>query len=368
MYFIDASELCDETGQKVDRRSQFLDYSKTQLTPDDLSEIYGSMITPDDCTSHPQEVREVIEFSKQLKQPSRQSLQQYIDDNVTIHKEDPTTYYKRLYPFGQGTYGTVYRAERQGKLYAIKVCHENCNFGHIKSEVAIQTRTIHPNIVNIYETYYFENKLWIVMEYMNCGSLTNLIATDVAFPEGAIAYVCQQVLLALLAMHKNNEIHRDIKSENILLDSEGAIKISDFGAAAILTIGQNYRQSLVGTPLWMAPELIKHKEYGNRVDIWSLGITALEMAEGYPPYADVQDTMKAMVQIISHDSPALANPAEWSPEFNDFLGYALALNPEQRFSAKLLLDHPFINKAYTKKQFKMFIRLSYEYSAKNWQT
>ena len=198
------------------------------------------------------------------------------------------------------------------------------------------------------------------MEYMDAGSLADLLDTQVAFPEEAIAYVAKEVLKGLLEMHKNHEIHRDIKSVNILLDSSGHVKIADFGGAVILTQEESKRNSLVGTPHWMAPELIKRVNYDVSVDIWSLGITVLEMADGYPPHSDVNDSMKAMLKIITECAPSFQDPTIWSQEFHDFLGGMLEKDVNDRMSAYMLLKMPFLNKAYTSEQFSQFIKLSYD--------
>lgn len=160
------------------------------------------------------------------------------------------------------------------------------------------------------------------MAYMDAGSLADLLDTQVAFPEEAIAYVTREILTGLLFMHRHHEIHRDIKSVNILLDKDGHVKIADFGGAVILTQEDSKRTSLVGTPHWMAPELIRRIPYTEAVDIWSLGITVLEMAEGEPPYSDVNDGMKAMLKIVTEPAPFL-HDMNWSANFQDFVGCML---------------------------------------------
>ena len=115
----------------------------------------------------------------------------------------------------------------------------------------------------------------------------------------------------------------DIKSVNILLDHDGHVRIADFGGAVVLTREATSRTSLVGTPHWMAPELIRRTPYQDSVDIWSLGITVLEMADGVPPYSDIHDGMKAMLKIVTEGAPALRDPSSWSPEFNEFVNSML---------------------------------------------
>ena len=122
------------------------------------------------------------------------------------------------------------------------------------------------------------------MELMDAGCLTEILGPDINFPESHIAYVCKCILQALDYLHRNNKLHRDIKSDNVLLSSKGTIKLADVGFAVGLTQEEDRRKSVVGTPFWMAPELIRGIAYDGSVDIWSLGITALEMADGEPPY------------------------------------------------------------------------------------
>ena len=160
---------------------------------------------------------------------------------------------------------------------------------------------------------------------MNAGSLADLLDTQVAFPEEAIAYVTKEVLEALKYMHRHHQIHRDIKSVNIMLDTEGHVKLVDFGGAAVLTKEQSKRNSLVGTPHWMAPELIRGDGYTDKVDVWSLGITALEMANGEPPHYH-KKPLKALLLITTSPSPTVANPEKWSDSFQDFLAHALAVD------------------------------------------
>ena len=176
---------------------------------------------------------------------------------------------------------------------------------------------------------------------MNAGSLADLLDTQVAFPEEAIAYVTKEVLEALKYMHRHHQIHRDIKSVNIMLDTEGHVKLVDFGGAAVLTKEQSKRNSLVGTPHWMAPELIRRIPYNDSVDIWSLGITV-------------------MLKIVTDCAPFFQDPFAWSEDFQNFLGAMLEKDPANRMSATQLSQHKFLQRAYTREQFAQFIRLSYE--------
>ncbi|OAO16562.1 p21-activated protein kinase [Blastocystis sp. ATCC 50177/Nand II] len=336
------------------------DVKSDNLNDEERKELQGTAITKEDLAKHPDEVKDVARFSANLKLSSRASLDTFIQNVVNMKKEDPRKIYSNWEKVGKGSYGVVYAVTKGRNKYAVKVMEDNRNLLVFHKEIAFQIRSKCPEIVDVEETYYFDDKLWIVMEYMDAGSLADLLDTQVAFPEEAIAYVAHEVLTALLYMHRNHQIHRDIKSVNILLDKYGHVKVADFGGAAVLTKEENARTSLVGTPHWMAPELIRRLPYKESVDIWSLGITVLEMAEGVPPYSDINDGMKAMLKIVTEDAPALQDPTQWSVEFNDFVGQMLEKDPEQRSSALLLLKHPFLKRAYTREQFAQFIRLSYE--------
>ncbi|KAG1466958.1 hypothetical protein G6F56_004594 [Rhizopus delemar] len=159
--------------------------------------------------------------------------------------------------------------------------------------------------------------------------------------EGIIARITRDILRALARIHKLNRIHRDIRSDNILLNSRGDVKLTDFGQCAQLTKSQPKRNSIVGTPYWMAPELIKGQYYDDKVDIWSLGILLIEMAQNNPPYVELPP-LKALYLIASNGIPPLYEPERWSDEFKDFLQLCTSMDPAERPDANTLLRHPFI--------------------------
>ncbi|MEE6510792.1 hypothetical protein FKM82_030957 [Ascaphus truei] len=202
-----------------------------------------------------------------------------------------------------------------------------------------------PHVVKYYGSYFKNTDLWIVMEYCGGGSVSDIIRLrKQTLKEDEIATISQSTLKGLEYLHFMRKIHRDIKAGNILLNSEGNVKLADFGVAGQLTDTMAKRNTVIGTPFWMAPEVIQEIGYNCVADIWSLGITAIEMAEGKPPYADIHP-MRAIFMIPSNPPPTFRKPDVWSKEFNEFVNQCLVKNPEQRASATELLQHPFIKTA-----------------------
>jgi serine/threonine protein kinase len=184
------------------------------------------------------------------------------------------------------------------------------------------------------------------MEFMGGGCLTDILDQyeSVEMSEAQIALVCKETLKALVYIHSLHRIHRDIKSDNILLGDNGEVKIADFGYAAQLTQNQQKRTTVVGTPYWMAPELIRGHMYGVKVDCWSTGILLMEMAEGEPPYMEYPP-LRALFMITTKGIPDLRDAAKWSEDMRDFLAKCLTKEVDQRPDAQTLLRHAFLRKA-----------------------
>jgi serine/threonine protein kinase len=189
-------------------------------------------------------------------------------------------------------------------------------------------------------------ELWVVLEYVAGGKLTDLLHID--FTESEIAAILQKILKGLELLHDTcHVIHRDVKSDNVLITRTGKIKLADFG---FCSENNGKRRSVVGTPYWMAPEVIRGVDYDTRVDIWSLGIMALEMADGEPPLLDLPP-LRALFIIATQPPPTLREPEKWSSTFKDFLSAALAKNPQKRATSEELLNHPFIQQAHPDAKF-----------------
>lgn len=183
------------------------------------------------------------------------------------------------------------------------------------------------------------------MEFCSAGSIADMIKiTKRPFDEVQIASATQAVLRGLEYLHENKKIHRDIKAGNILLDLKGVPKLADFGVSAQLANTCSKKNTVIGTPYWMSPEVISRSEYNKKTDIWSLGITLIEIAEGEPPYSHIHP-VRAMFVIQKSPATGLTVPSKWSPVFNDFVKKCLTIDPKHRPTAKELLIHPFIRRS-----------------------
>ncbi|CAO3645883.1 unnamed protein product [Cunninghamella blakesleeana] len=276
---------------------------------------------------------------------------------------DPTTIYTDMVKIGQGASGGVYTAHKSGddsSPVAIKQMNlqQQPKKELIINEIVVMKQSQHPNIVNFIDSYLWKGDLWVIMEYMEGGSLTDVVTCNM-MTEGQIAAVCREVLQGLQHLHSNGVIHRDIKSDNILLSLQGDIKLTDFGFCAQINDSQAKRTTMVGTPYWMAPEVVTRKEYGPKVDIWSLGIMSIEMVEGEPPYLN-ENPLRALYLIATNGTPQLQNPETLSDVFRDFLDQSLEVDSEKRPSAVDILNHPFLEKADPLRSLAPLIRAARE--------
>ncbi|KAF8634581.1 hypothetical protein AX17_004170 [Amanita inopinata Kibby_2008] len=257
---------------------------------------------------------------------------------------DPTKLYRNLVKIGQGASGGVYTAYQVGTNVSVAIKQMDLDKQPKKeliiNEILVMRSSRHPNIVNYIDSFLYKNDLWVVMEYMEGGSLTDVVTANL-MTEGQIAAVSRETAQGLEHLHRHGVIHRDIKSDNVLLSMNGDIKLTDFGfCAQISDPTQAKRTTMVGTPYWMAPEVVTRKAYGPKVDVWSLGIMAIEMIEGEPPYLN-QNPLKALYLIATNGTPQIANPENLSEVFTDYLSKTLEVDAEKRPTATELLQHPF---------------------------
>ncbi|KAF9995756.1 signal transducing kinase of the PAK, partial [Entomortierella chlamydospora] len=275
---------------------------------------------------------------------------------------DPTKLYRNLVKIGQGASGGVYTAYQIGTNLSVAIKQMNLEQQPKKdliiNEILVMKESSHKNIVNYIDSFLFRGDLWVVMEYMEGGSLTEVVTTN-EMAEPQIGAVCRETLMGLEHLHSKGVIHRDIKSDNVLLSLNGDIKLTDFGFCAQLKESQAKRTTMVGTPYWMAPEVVTRKEYGPKVDIWSLGIMAIEMLEGEPPYLN-ENPLRALYLIATNGTPSLQHPERLSSEFTNFLAQCLEVDPEKRPTATELLKHPFLVRAHSVRTLAPLIKAAKE--------
>lgn len=265
-----------------------------------------------------------------------------------------------LESIGEGTYGEVFKARnlQSGQFAAVKVMESIDEvIEEIEEEYLILNElSNHPNLPKFYGIYmkrnhHDEDQVWLVLELCSNGSVTDLVKSlirrGIKLEENLIAHILKQTCLALQHLHKNNVMHRDIKGHNILITEQGNIKLIDFGVSAHVKYAGGRRNTSVGTPFWMSPEVIACEQqmeydYDVKCDVWSLGITAIELADGEPPLSDLHP-MRALFKIPRNPPPTLNSPKDWSENYNNFIKKCLIKDFEKRPSIDELLKHPFLN-------------------------
>ncbi|XP_072252326.1 mitogen-activated protein kinase kinase kinase kinase 4 isoform X3 [Leuresthes tenuis] len=302
---------------------------------------------------------------------SRENTTRSLDSIDLAALRDPAGIFELVEVVGNGTYGQVYKGRhvKTGQLAAIKVMEvTEEEEEEIKLEInMLKSYSHHRNIATYYGAFIKkgpagqDHQLWLVMEYCGAGSVTDLVKKTKGncLKEDWIAYICREVLRGLSHLHSHHVIHRDIKGQNVLLTENAEVKLVDFGVSAQLdkTIGR--RNTFIGTPYWMAPEVIACDEnpeatYDYRSDLWSLGITALEMAEGAPPLCDMHP-MRALFLIPRNPPPKLKSK-KWSKRFLSFADSCLVKNHLHRPTTDTLLRHAFIRDLANERQVRIMLK------------
>ncbi|XP_052768368.1 serine/threonine-protein kinase PAK 4-like [Mya arenaria] len=265
---------------------------------------------------------------------------------MVVSQGDPREHLDNFIKIGEGSTGIVCIAsQRNGSQVAVKKMdlRRQQRRELLFNEVVIMRDYHHPHIVDMYDSFLVGDELWVVMEFLEGGALTDIV-THNKLDETQIATVCKACLKALAFLHSNGVIHRDIKSDSILLQHDGKVKLSDFGFCAQVSQDLPKRKSLVGTPYWMAPEVISRLPYGPEVDIWSLGIMVIEMIDGEPPFFN-EPPLQAMRRIRDMPPPKIKNAHKVSARLQGFLERMLVRDASQRATAFELLQHPFLQNA-----------------------
>ncbi|XP_063163197.1 STE20-like serine/threonine-protein kinase isoform X2 [Candoia aspera] len=287
-------------------------------------------------------------FRKIFKLGGEKKKKQYEHVKRDLNPED---YWEIIGELGDGAFGKVFKAQnKETKVLAAAKVIDTKSEEELEDymvEIDILASCDHPNIVKLLDAFYYENNLWILIEFC-AGGAVDAVMLELERPltEPQIRVVCRQTLEALHYLHENKIIHRDLKAGNILFTLEGDIKLADFGVSAKNTRTIQRRDSFIGTPYWMAPEVVmcetsKDKPYDYKADVWSLGVTLIEMAEIEPPHHEL-NPMRVLLKIAKSEPPSLAQPSKWSADFKDFLKKCLEKNVDTRWNTAELLQHPFV--------------------------
>jgi serine/threonine protein kinase len=302
---------------------------------------------------------DTYQLTKQANKPNRYNIgKSMVDDEIVsvssfeeeedllIDKVMLKKNYKNITQVGRGGFGRVvlYKSDKDDLSVAIKRTPHNTDKNKRKNfqEIRFLKYCDHPNIVKFIRGNIYSNEMWIVMEYLDGGNLSQVVNVH-RLSEPEIVFISKQILAALDFLHDNQMAHRDLKSGNIMLDLEGNVKLIDFGLCSDISQGQVVH--MVGSPLWMAPEMIRKKPHGLPVDIWSFGICIIEMATGNPP--NHKSSLRAMFQSASTGHTRPFSKKKFSSDIIEFTTNCLCVDPDDRWTTKQLLEHQFLKNECT---------------------
>ena len=330
-------------------------------------------IRPDEVAKSPMEVLLTVNFiatqgfQKMKDKNTLYSKMSKICDNIM--KCDPFKYFKKIATIGTGGFGSVFLVEhlKSRRHFAMKMIkpEDESDLEDTLTEIALQNMASkeHKNFIRIFHSFEYKDAFYLVMEWMDGGDLSTMLkAIPAEITEPVIAYLIKQILLAIHNMHENSQIHRDLKPLNVMLSTQGDVKIGDFGLAAQLFQESYNSKEVKGTPKWMAPEILLTKPYNHLVDIWSLGIIALELAEGNNPYRGM--TLQRIIYSMKNEkAPRLKNKdKKWSKDFVDFVNErCLIKNQAERADTFELMRHPFVKNADDEEHKDLFLIFLTEY-------
>ncbi|EDO48741.1 predicted protein, partial [Nematostella vectensis] len=268
-----------------------------------------------------------------------------------IKDVDPNSNWELVGELGDGSFGKVYKAQHktESSLSAAKIIivNDENELEDFMVEIDILSECKHKNLVGLFETFLHDGKLWMMLEFCSGGALDDLmLELERGLNEPEIRAVTRQLFEGLQFLHNHKVIHRDLKAGNLLLASDGNVKMADFGVSAKNKKTLQKRSTFIGTPYWMAPEVVvtetyKDDPYDYKADIWSAGITLIELAQMVPPNHNMHP-MRVLFKIPKSDPPTFDNPNKWSNDLNDFLASCVVKNPDMRASATEMIKHPFI--------------------------
>jgi len=281
---------------------------------------------------------------------------------------DPTTIWRMGDQIGEGGVGTVYKVTHtmSGMIAAAKVIDvtNKSDLEEFVIEVDALVMVQHPGVVKLHAAYYHADKLWMIIDFCSGGAFDDIyLERDEGLSEPELRCIACQLAKALQHIHAQGLFHRDVKGGNLLLEQNGSVKLTDFGSCSLNNIPGRKRDTFVGSPYWMAPEVIacetanRKNAYDERADIWSFGITLIELADTNPPYQELHP-MRALLKIVKAEPPSLEDPHKWSEDFYEFLDLCLKKEPDERPTLATLLNHPFIRNKDTPADRQHLVRLA----------